>query len=92
MRIQGYVATTSALPANQAVGTIYGVGPTYAVDDTAHTNPIYRLHVWNGTSWIDNGQFTSIAAGVPGDLIRLSCGLESADDLIDDLKQALEQL
>ena len=64
LRIQGYVATTSALPANQVVGTIYGVGPTYAADDTAHTNPIYRLHVWNGTSWIDNGQFTSIAAGV----------------------------
>ena len=64
LRIQGYVATTSALPANQAVGTIYGVGPTYATDDTAHANPIYRLHVWNGTSWVDNGKFTSIAAGV----------------------------
>lgn len=64
LRIQGYVATTSALPANQVVGTIYGVGPTYAADDTAQTNPIYRLHVWNGTSWVDNGQFTSIAAGV----------------------------
>ena len=33
-----------------------------------------------------------IAAGVPGDLIRLSCGLESADDLIEDLAQALAQL
>ena len=33
-----------------------------------------------------------IAAGVPGDLIRLSCGLESAEDLIDDLAQALAQL
>ena len=33
-----------------------------------------------------------IAAGVPGDLIRLSCGLESADDLIDDLAQALAQI
>ena len=31
-----------------------------------------------------------IAAGVPGDLVRLSCGLESADDLIADLAQALE--
>jgi O-acetylhomoserine (thiol)-lyase len=31
-----------------------------------------------------------IAAGVSGDLVRLSCGLESADDLIADLKQALE--
>jgi O-acetylhomoserine (thiol)-lyase len=31
-----------------------------------------------------------VAAGVPGDLVRLSCGLESAEDLIADLNQALE--
>lgn len=31
-----------------------------------------------------------IAAGVSGDLVRLSCGLESALDLIDDIKQALD--
>ena len=33
-----------------------------------------------------------IAAGVPGDLIRLSCGLENYQDLIDDIKQALDTL
>ncbi len=33
-----------------------------------------------------------IAAGVPGDLIRLSCGLENYQDLIDDLSQALNSL
>ena len=31
-----------------------------------------------------------IAAGVPEDLVRYSCGLEDADDLIADLRQALE--
>ena len=31
-----------------------------------------------------------IAAGVPGDLIRLSCGIENYQDLIDDIQQALE--
>ncbi len=31
-----------------------------------------------------------IAAGVSGDLVRLSCGLESALDLIYDIKQALD--
>lgn len=31
-----------------------------------------------------------IAAGVSGDLVRLSCGIESALDLIDDIKQALD--
>ena len=30
-----------------------------------------------------------IAAGVPGDLVRLSCGLENYQDLIDDITQAL---
>ena len=32
------------------------------------------------------------AAGVPADLIRLSVGIENAEDIIDDLKQALEQI
>lgn len=31
-----------------------------------------------------------IAAGVPGDLVRFSCGIESAEDLIDDIAQALD--
>ncbi len=30
------------------------------------------------------------AAGVPGDLVRFSCGLEDASDLIEDIRQALE--
>ena len=33
-----------------------------------------------------------LAAGVPGEMIRLSCGLESADDLIADLDAALSTL
>ena len=32
------------------------------------------------------------AAGVSADLVRLSCGLESAADLIDDIRQALDNL
>ena len=30
------------------------------------------------------------AAGVPAGLVRMSCGLESKEDLIEDLAQALE--
>lgn len=30
------------------------------------------------------------AAGVSPDLVRLSCGLENANDLIDDIKQSLD--
>ena len=33
-----------------------------------------------------------IAAGVPSDLIRLSCGIENYEDLISDIKQALESI
>ena len=32
------------------------------------------------------------AAGVGADLIRLSCGLENSQDLIDDIAQALENV
>lgn len=62
--IKGYVATTSALPSGAAQGDIYGVGPTYAAEDTARTNPIYRYYVRNANTWVDNGAFTSIAAGI----------------------------
>ncbi len=30
------------------------------------------------------------AAAVPADLVRLSCGIEDAEDLIDDLAQAIQ--
>lgn len=33
-----------------------------------------------------------IAAGVPGDLVRLSCGLENYEDLISDIQQALQSI
>lgn len=33
-----------------------------------------------------------LKAGIPGDLIRLSCGLEHYEDLIADIKQALDTL
>lgn len=46
------------------------------------------LHPANATHRQMNEQ-ELIAAGVPGDLIRLSCGLENAQDLIDDIAQAL---
>ena len=32
------------------------------------------------------------AAGVPAELVRMSCGLESKQDLIDDIAQALDQV
>ncbi len=47
------------------------------------------LHPANATHRQMNEQ-ELLAAGVPGDLIRLSCGIEHYQDLIDDITQALE--
>ena len=33
-----------------------------------------------------------VAAGVPADLVRFSCGIENAEDLIADIKQALDNI
>lgn len=67
LHIKGYVATVGALPSTAVQGNIYGVGPTYDTSDTEHTNPIYQLYVKDSTGWVDNGKFTSIAAGVVQD-------------------------
>ena len=32
------------------------------------------------------------AAGVPAELVRMSCGLEYSEDLIADIAQALDQI
>jgi O-acetylhomoserine (thiol)-lyase len=32
-----------------------------------------------------------VAAGITPDLVRLSCGIEDAEDLIADIEQALDQ-
>ena len=32
------------------------------------------------------------AAGISPSLVRFSCGIESADDLISDIKQALDKI
>ena len=49
------------------------------------------LHPANATHRQMNEQ-ELLAAGVPGDLIRLSCGIEHYQDLIDDITQALETI
>lgn len=64
LRISKYVATTSELPSSVPVGSIYGVGPIFREEDTGHTNPYYRLYAFDGEKWVDNGEFTSIAAGI----------------------------
>lgn len=64
LHIKGYVATIETLPSSAVQGDIYGVGPTYDPSDTEQTNPIYQLYVKDSTGWVNNGRFTSIAAGI----------------------------
>lgn len=68
LHIKGYVSSTGSLPSNAVNGDIYGVGPTYDTSDSEHTNPIYNLYVKTSDGWVDNGKFTSIAAGVVQEL------------------------
>ena len=49
------------------------------------------LHPANATHRQMNDE-ELIAAGIPGDLIRLSCGLENYEDLIADIQQALDTI
>lgn len=69
LHISRYIGTNESLPTSGiAEGTIYAKGPYYAEEDTLNDNPIYRLWVyaWKGNTlaWQDNGEFTSIAAGI----------------------------
>ena len=49
------------------------------------------LHPANATHRQMNDE-ELIAAGIPGDLVRLSCGLENYEDLIADIQQALDTI
>ena len=49
-------------------------------------NPVQGYHT---RSFTGNKKPAAFAAGVSPDLVRLSVGLESADDLIEDIAQAL---
>lgn len=69
LHISKYIGADDILPTTGiSEGTIYAKGPTYAEDDTLNENPIYRLWVyaWKNDvlAWVDNGEFTSIAAGI----------------------------
>lgn len=69
LHISKYIGVSESLPTSGiAEGTIYAKGPYYDEGDTSNSNPIYRLWVyaWKGDTlaWQDNGEFTSIAAGV----------------------------
>ena len=48
--------------------------------------------IWQGLKVFEKRDYDEelIRAGVPAGLIRISCGLEDKEDLIADLRQALE--
>lgn len=85
LHIKGYVATVDALPSTAVQGDIYGVGPTYDPSDTEQTNPVYQLYVKDNTGWVDNGKFTSIAAGVVQDTGNSETAVMSQKAVTDSL-------
>lgn len=63
--IKGYVATVGELPTSTAsLGDIYMVGPTYDESDTTHDYPHYRMWVKQSSGWVDNGEYSSLSAGI----------------------------
>ena len=85
LHIKGYVATVGALPSSAVQGDIYGVGPTYDSSDTEQTNPIYQLYVKDSTGWVNNGRFTSIAAGIVQELGDSETAVMSQKAVTDEL-------
>ena len=84
LRIKGYVSSYSALPSSAIQGEIWGVGPT-----NAGTNPTYRYYVRNAGGWVDNGEFTSIAAGIvqeTGDGENVVMSQKAVSDKIAELE------
>lgn len=95
LRIKGYVSSYSALPSSAMQGEIWGVGPTYAADDAEQTNPRYRYYVRNAGGWVDNGEFTSIAAGIvqeTGDGENVVMSQKAVTEKITELESMLSDL
>jgi cystathionine gamma-synthase len=69
-------------------------GRAEALRLTSYLQLIHRATSLGGTeSSIDHRESVEPPGyGTPANLLRLSCGIEHADDLIDDLKQALEKI
>ena len=58
----------------------------YAMDDAADDEPLYPVERYET-------RLAELAAcGVKPEMIRYSAGIEDADDLIEDLEQALAQI
>jgi cystathionine gamma-synthase/cystathionine gamma-lyase/cystathionine beta-lyase len=61
------------------------VAPSLGGVESLITRPVITSHA--GMSREDRARI-----GVTDDLVRVSAGIEAADDLIDDFRQALERL
>ena len=60
-----------------------GEGKRVCIADLDIVNPYFRTK---------DSEAELAAAGVTPDLVRFSCGIESAEDLIEDIAQALDKI
>ena len=71
-------------------------GGTVTDPKTGTSRPVeYRdivILMRSGTARMDTYVRVLKEAGIPGDLIRFSVGMEDPDDIIADLKQALDKI
>ena len=72
------------MPANPGKRRLYYLSAEFLLGRLLTTNLI-NLGIY------DEVREQLAAAGVPAGLIRISCGLEDAEDLIADIAQALEE-
>lgn len=61
------------------------VAPSLGGVETTITKPAVTSHASVGADH-------RARVGIPDDLVRLSCGIEGADDLVADFEQALSKL
>ncbi len=97
LKISKYIGINEALPTSGiAEGTIYMKGPYYDENDTNNNNPIYRMwiYAWKGNTlaWQDNGEFTSIFAGVVQETGNSTTQVMSQDAITRELIEISEEL
>jgi len=82
LRLKGGAAAAERL---LAAVRIPFVAPSLGGVETLITQPAKSSHA--GMKREDRDRI-----GVTDDLVRVSCGIESADDLVEDFRQALEKV
>lgn len=81
--IKGYIASYFSLPSDPSLGDIYMVG----------TSAPYTMFVYTSDGWVDNGSYTSVAAGImqtTGQSTTEVMSQKAVTDKLTDLESATD--